>query len=58
MKPNKRTVRVVYMKTIQVCNRRGTPSSAGTQRFPTAQMISVKLNSPWVLSSDAMSARG
>jgi len=58
MKPNKRTVRVVYMKTIQVCNRRGTPTSAGTQRFPTAQMISVKLNSPWVLSSDVMSARG
>eukprot|EP01043_Picozoa_sp_COSAG02_P133726 COSAG02_NODE_71797_length_189_cov_61.822222_1_plen_55_part_10 len=55
MKPNKRTVRVVYMKTIQVCNRRVTPTSAGTQRFPTAQMISVKLNSPWVLSSDAMS---
>jgi len=58
LKPNKRTVRVVFMKTIQICNRRGTPTPAAMQRFPSAQFISVNLNSPWVLASDTFAARG
>eukprot|EP01043_Picozoa_sp_COSAG02_P134546 COSAG02_NODE_72712_length_182_cov_17.855422_1_plen_53_part_10 len=48
MKPNKRTVRVVYMKTIQVCNRRVTPTSnPGTKSFNYVMKIPSRIEGPW-----------
>jgi len=54
LKPNRKVVRVVFQRTIQVGNYRGR--GIGTPvvvpRYPAAQFMSVNLNSPWIYADD------
>lgn len=53
LKPNSRTVQVVFMRTIQVINQRQPPQAApNLNRYPSAQYMMLNMSSPWLFAND------